>query len=279
MSPDGSFISDVPLKEMKSAARDDDEEVVKINSTPKSARSEEGLNNCTDCCATSGAFSVDKESLPPCCKANQDTFLLGDLPKSDGLLVIQPPLELRQRHVHNEHCLSTDQIQRQLTGSETNRGRSDVSNTSETPGTFDATDKRPFASTGENRNFGFNDQGTSIPKSFVQPGSTVLEVEGENEKDAQSECLREIQQQTLSNPTSCSANKRTHSNFTKEVSRPRKVPCKPLKLIIPTTPLFNHDTKRTSKLAHRGRYFKKISTCAVTHASVEMSSLVTKILR
>ena len=151
MSPDGSFISDVPLKEMKSAAHDDDEEVIKIYSTPNSARSEEGPNNCTDCCATSGAFSVGKESLPPCCKANQDTFLLGDLPKSDGLLVIQPPLGLRQNHLPNEQCFSTDQIQRQLTGSETNRGRYDVSNTSETPGTFDATDKRPFASTGENR--------------------------------------------------------------------------------------------------------------------------------
>ena len=270
MSPDGSFISDVPLKKMKSAAHDDDEEAIKINSTPKSARSEEGPNNCTDCCATSGAFNVGKESLPPCCKANQDTFLSGDLPKSDGLLVIQSPLELRQNHVRNEQCLGTDQMQRQLTGSETNLGRSDVSNMRDTLGTFDATEKRPLVSTGENRDFGFSDQGTAMPKSFVQPGSTELEVEGENEKDAQSKCLREIQQQTLSNPTSCSANKRNHPDSTKEASRPCKVPRKPLKLIIPTTPLFNHDIKRTSQPAHRGRYFKKTSTSTVTHVSVNV---------
>jgi len=278
MFPDGSFISDVPLKRMKFVAHDDDQEVVKINSAPKSVRSEEGPDNCIDCGGTSGAFSVAKESLPSCCKANQDTFLSGDLPESDGLLVTQPPLDLRQSHVPNEHCLSTDQIPSQITGSETNWGRSNVSNMSEIPGTSDVTDKRPFASTGENKDFGFSDQGTSMPKSSVLPGSTVLEIEGENEKDAQSECLREIQQQvlphgneqTLSNSTSCSANKRTHPDSTRDASRPCKVPRKPLKLIIPTTPLFNHDIKRSPQAAHRGRYFTKTSTSTVTHASVNM---------
>ena len=131
MFPDGSFISDVPLKRMKFVAEDDDQEVVKINSTSKRAKSEEGPDNCTDCGGTSGVSCVGKESLPPCCKANQDTFLSGDLPERNGLLVIQPPLELGQTHVINEHCPSTDQIPSQITGSETNWGRSNASNTRE----------------------------------------------------------------------------------------------------------------------------------------------------
>ena len=253
MFPDGSFISDVPLKTTKFAAHvgDDDLEVVKINSAPKSAMSEEGPDNCTDCGITSDECSVDKESLPPPCNAQS-------LPKSDGLLVIQPPLALRQKYVPNEHCLSTDQIPIQLTGSETNWKRSNVNNRSETPG----------ATVTKNRGCGFSDQKTSLPKSSVQPGSTVLEVEGENENDAQSEYLTEIPQlvlplgneQTLSNSTSCSANKRTHPESTREASRPCKVPRKPLKLIIPTC----------SQPAHRGKCFKKTSTSTDTHASVNV---------
>ena len=118
-----------------------------------------------------------------------------------------------------------------------------------------------------------------MPKSFIQPGSTVLEVEGENENDSQSECSREIQQQvlplgneqTLSNSTPSSANKRTHPDSTREASRPCKVPRKPLKLVIPTTPLSNHDIKRTSQPAHRGRYLKKTSSSTVTRASVNVA--------
>ena len=253
MFPDGSFISDVPLKTTKFAAHvdDDDLEVAKINNTPKSARSEEGPDNCTDCGITSDEYSVGKESLPPTCNAQS-------LPKSDGLLVIQPPLALRQNHVPNEHCLSTDQISIQLTGSETNRKRFNLNNKSETSGT----------TVTENKDSGFSDQKTSMPKSSVQPGSTVLEVEGENENDAESEYLTEIQQlvlplgneQTLSNSTSCSTNKRTHPESTREASRPCKVPRKPLKLIIPTC----------SQPAHRGEYFKKTSTSTDTRASVNL---------
>ena len=279
--PDGSSISDVPVKRMKLVAEDDDDQAaVKINTPLKSARSEERPDNCTARGVTSGAFIVGKESLPPSCEANQDTFRSGSFPESDGLLVIQPPLESRQNRVPNEHCLSTDQALSKIIGSESNWERCNISNTSsgsgETPRTSDVADKRPLASTCENRDFGFSGQGTSKSKSSVQPGSAVLEVEGENEKDVQSECSRELQQQglplgsvqTLSNSTSCSANKRTHPDSTIEASRPCKVPRKPLKLIIPTTPLFNPDIKRTYQSAQRGRYFKKTSTSTVTHASV-----------
>ena len=269
MLPDGSFISNVPLKTTKCAAHvnDDDLEVVKINSTRKSARSREKPDNCTDC-VTSGESSVGKEPIPPSCNAHQDTFPSRSLPKSDGLLVIQPPSALRQNHEPNEHCLSTDQIPIQLAESETNWKRSNVSNRSETPGT----------TVTENSDFGFSDQETSMSKSSVKPGSTVLQVEGEHENDA--ECLREIQQlvlplgneQTLSNSISCSANKRTHPDSTGEAPRPCKVPRKPLKLIIPTTPLFDHDIKRTSQPAQRGKCYKKTSTSTVTRASVNVGT-------
>lgn len=271
--PDGSFICDVPVKRMKFVAEGDDQTAVKINRTPESARSEGGLHRFTDSGVTSGASSVGRETLPHSCEANQDTLLSGSLPERDG------SLEMRQNDVRNEHCLSTDQTPSRITGSETNWERSNVSNicggSGDTPGTSYVTVKRPLASTGENSDFGLNDQGTSMAKSSVQSGSTVLEVEGENKNDLQSECSREIQQQvlplenvqTLSRSTTCSA-----YNSTREASRPHKVPYEPLKLIIPTTPLLNHDIKRTSQPAYHERYFKKTSTSTVTHASVNVVS-------
>lgn len=276
LSSDGSFISDAPLKRMKFAAQDDDQEAVKINITPKSARCDEGPDNCIDYGVTGSTSSLGKESLVPSSNADQDTYPSGYVPESERSLVIQAPLEMRK------NSLSTDQTPSQMTESKSNWERSNVSNmncgSGETPGTSNVTNKMPISSGSDSRDFGFSDQGTTFPNSSVQPGITVLEVEGENEKDVQSECLREVQQQvlplgniqTLSNSTSCSANKRTHPDSTREASRPCKVPRKPLKLIIPTTPLINHGMKRTSEAAHRGRYCKKTSTCTVTRSSVNL---------
>ena len=275
---DGSFICDVPVKRMKFVAEDDDQTTVKINRTPESARSEGEPDNFTDSGVTSDSSSVGRETLPHSCKANQDTLLSGSLPERDG------SLEIRQNDVRNEHCQSTDQTPSLKTGSETNWERSNVSNicggSGDTPGTSYVTVKRPLVSTGENSDFGLNDQGTSMAKSSVQSGSIILEVQAEKKNDIQSECSREIQQQalplenvqTLTSSTTCSAYKRTYSDSTREASRPYKVPCEPLKLIIPSTPLLNHDIKRTSQPAYHGRYFKKTSTSTVTHASVNVVS-------
>lgn len=285
--PDGSFISDAPLETRKVTAQDGDQGALKISTTSNSARLDGinvllavGLDNCTDCGVTGCTSSVDKESVVPCSNTDRDTIPVGSALENKRSLVIQAPSESKQKDWPTEQPFSSEREPSQITG----RERSYVSNISCDPGEISVTselaEKRVLESASESCGFGLCVEGTLLPKSFVQEGNIVSKEKGGNEKDVPSENLSEIQKhvlpletvQVLPNSAPRPSNKRTYHDSAREASRPCKVPRKPLKLIIPTTPLSNRGMKRPSKPAYLGRYSKKTSTSTVTRVSADLSS-------
>ncbi|KAL9959542.1 hypothetical protein ACROYT_G032873 [Oculina patagonica] len=285
---DGSFLSNAPLETRKVSAQDGDQGALKIGTTSNSARLDginvllavEGLDNCTDCGVTGCTSSVDKEPVVPCSNTDGDTIPVGSALENKRSLGIQAPSESRQKDWPTEQSFSSEQAPSQITGREI----SYVSDISCEPGeisvTSELTEKRVLASARGSCRFGLCVEGTLLPKSSAQEENTVSTEKGENQKDVSSENLSEIQKHVLPHETvqvlpdsaPRPSYKRTHHDSAREASRPCKVPRKPLKLFIPTTPLSNRGVKRTSRPAYLEKYSKKISTstCTVTRSSADM---------
>ena len=273
---DGSFISDAPLKTRIFTVQHSDQEALKKSTTSNNARPD-GINVLPAKEEPANSISnVDKETLSPYSETDEDIFPLGSALESNTLSVFQAPSESRQQYVPSEQSFTTDQAPSKITGREKSYVGNLSCGTGEIPATSELAEKMLLASASERCSFGLGDEGTVLLESSDQEGSTVSKVEDCNEKDVQSECLSEIPQlvlprktvQVFLDPALRSTNKRTHSDSTREATRPCKVPRKPLKLIIPATPLSNRGIKRTSQPSSPGRYLKKISTSTVTRTDL-----------
>ena len=282
---DGSFIRHAPLKMGKFTDQYGDQEGLKISETFNNARpdginvlpAKVGTDNCTNYTVTDSTRNVDNETIHPSSKTDEEKLPLGSALGSKTPSFFQASSESRQQYVPSEQSLGTDQAPSKITETE----RSYVSNmscgTGEIPVTSELAEKMLLASASASCTFGLGDEETSLPKNSAEAGSTVSKVEDGFEKGVQSEGLSEIQQQglphktVLSNLATRSANKRNNPDSTREAARPSKLPRKPLKLFIPTTPLSNRGIKRTSRPAYLGRFSKKTSTSTVTRASTDLA--------